>query len=228
VRDGEIDRLMLFEPPGHAKSTYASMLFPASYLGTYPDRHLLAASHTASLAASFGRIVRNLFGLPEWPFAARLSEDSQAADEWKTTAGGGYLAAGVGGAIAGRRADGGIIDDPIKSRSDADSEVKREAVWQWYKSDLRTRLKPGAFIILIQTRWHLDDLAGRLLPKDNDGRTGWVTSTEGERWYVVGRARCAECGSLNRRSMPGSEISTSMCLVTAASPRWPHGCGLPA
>jgi hypothetical protein len=98
----------------------------------------------------------------------------------------------VGGKVHGRRADGIIIDDPIGSRADADSKLTREAVWQWYKTDLRTRMKPGGFIILIQTRWHTDDLAGRLLPKTYDGRTGWVTSTEGEKWCVVNLPALAE------------------------------------
>jgi hypothetical protein len=192
VAAGGIQRLMLFEPPGHAKSTYASILYPGYYVGRNPDKQLIAASHTKDLAAQFGRKVRNLFGADEWPFAVQLAEDSQAADQWSTGKGGGYYAVGVVGKVHGRRADGIIIDDPIGSRADADSKLTREAVWQWYKTDLRTRMKPGGFIILIQTRWHTDDLAGRLLPKTYDGRTGWVTSTEGEKWCVVNLPALAE------------------------------------
>jgi hypothetical protein len=135
VEAGEIKRLMLFEPPGHAKS----VLLPGFYIGRNADKQLIAGSHTQDLAAGFGRKVRNLFGADEWPFEAQLAGDSPAADQWSTSKGGGYYAVGVGGAVHGRRADGIIIDDPTKSRADADSKVKREALWQWYKTDLRTR-----------------------------------------------------------------------------------------
>ena len=195
VERGEITRLMLFEPPGHAKSTYASHLFPAWYLGRNPDRSVIAASHTSQLATRFGRKVRNLFGSPDWPFEdVALAGDSRAADQWETTAGGEYFAAGVSGAIAGRRTDLGIIDDPIKGRKDADSITVRENLWEWYRADFHNRLKPNAAIILIQTRWHEDDLAGRILPENYDGRTGWVRGRDGERWFVVNLPAFAESG----------------------------------
>ncbi len=129
VADGRIRRLMITLPPGHAKSTYASILFPAWSVGRCPDRSLIAASHTAELATRFGRRVRNLVCTPEFqrifPDVA-LSGDSKAADRWDTTAGGEYFAAGVGGAVTGRRADLAIIDDPIKGRETAESETQRE------------------------------------------------------------------------------------------------------
>ncbi len=117
VERGEITRLMLFEPPGHAKSTYASHLFPGWYLGRNPERSVIAASHTAQLATRFGRKVRNLFASPDWPFEdVALAGDSRAADQWETTASGEYFAVGVGGAVTGRRADLAVIDDPLKGR----------------------------------------------------------------------------------------------------------------
>ena len=193
VERGEIARLMLFEPPGHAKSTYASHLFPGWYLGRNPKRSVIAASHTAQLATRFGRRVRNLYGSLDWPFpSVVLASDSQAADQWETTAGGEYFAVGVGGAVTGRRADLAIIDDPIKGRKDADSITVRESLWDWYRADFHNRLKPGATIILIQTRWHEDDLAGRILPADYAGSTGWVVGQEGERWFVVNLPALAE------------------------------------
>jgi predicted phage terminase large subunit-like protein len=170
------------------------VLYPRYFIGRNPQKQLIAASHTEDLASQFGRRVRNLFGAAEWPFQVELATDSQAAGQWSTVSGGGYYAVGVGGAVHGRRADGIIIDDPMKGRADADSKIKREAVWQWYKTDLRTRLKPLGFVILIMTRWHTDDLAGRLLPKNYNGATGWVTSTEGEQWYVVNLPALAEKG----------------------------------
>ncbi len=193
VDRGEIDRLMLFEPPGHAKSTYASHLFPGWHLGRNPTHSVIAASHTAQLAARFGRRVRNLFNSPDWPFPdISLASDSQAADQWETSRSGEYFAVGVGGAVTGHRADLAVIDDPIKGRQDADSITARENLWDWCRADLHNRLKPGAAIILSQTRWHEDDLAGRILPEDYDGRTGWVTGKDGEEWYVVNLPALAE------------------------------------
>ena len=193
VERGEITRLMLFEPPGHAKSTYASHLFPGWYLGRNPERSVIAASHTAQLATRFGRKVRNLFASPDWPFEdVALAGDSRAADQWETTASGEYFAVGVGGAVTGRRADLAVIDDPLKGRKDADSITVRENLWDWYRADFHNRLKPGAAIILIQTRWHEDDLAGRILPEDYDGRTDWIVGCDGERWYVVNLPALAE------------------------------------
>jgi predicted phage terminase large subunit-like protein len=105
-----------------------------------------------------------------------LAEDSQAKGRWHTTNGGVYVAVGVGGPITGRGAHLALIDDPIKNRQDADSEVIRESVWKWYTSTLRTRLMPGGAIVLVLTRWHEDDLAGRLLEAAKNG---------GEQWEVV-------------------------------------------
>ncbi len=195
VEKGKIKRLMLFEPPGHAKSTYASHLFPAWFLGRNPESRIIAASYTAQLATKFGRRVRNLFDLIEWPFPdVALAADSKAADQWETVQGGEYFAAGVGGGIAGRRADLAIIDDPIKGRKDADSITVRENLWEWYRADLHNRLTPNAAIILIQTRWHEDDLAGHILPEDYKGKTGWVVGRDGERWFVVNLPALAERG----------------------------------
>ena len=193
VERGEITRLMLFEPPGHAKSTYASHLFPGWYLGRNPTKSVIAASHTAQLSTRFGRRVRRLLDDPNWPFeGVALARDSKAADQWETTAGGEYFAVGVGGAVTGRRADLAVIDDPLKGRKDADSIITRENLWEWYRADFHNRLKPGAAIILIQTRWHEDDLAGRILPEDYDGETGWVVGRDGERWFAVNLPALAE------------------------------------
>lgn len=178
VERGEIQRLMLFLPPGSAKSTYASVLFPAWFLGRNPEKGVLAASHTTELAEKFGRRVRNIIAGEEFGevFKPRLAPDSQAAGRWALREGGEYYAAGVGSAILGYRADLGLIDDPIAGREQADSEREREKVWDWYKSDFYTRLKPGAAIVLIMQRWREDDLAGMLLADEKNG---------GEHWEVV-------------------------------------------
>lgn len=166
VARGENDRLMVFMPPGSAKSTYASDLFPAWYLAQAKDLNVIAASNTADLAQSFSRRVRGRVR----EHAATLGYDleREAEELWTTTTGGQYRAAGAGGVITGLRADLAIIDDPIKSREEADSQTRRDKVWDWYQDDLQTRLKPSAAVILVQTRWHEDDLAGRLLEHEPD------------------------------------------------------------
>jgi predicted phage terminase large subunit-like protein len=173
VTRGETDRLLVCMPPGAAKSTYASILFPCWYLGSNPDHCLIAASHTQELGEKWGRRVRNLINEHATILGVGLSQDSQAAGRWETDRDGEYFAAGVGGAIAGRRADLVVIDDPVRSREDADSELVREKTWDWYKSDLYTRLKPGGRIVLIQTRWHEADLAGMLLEEATRGGDQW-------------------------------------------------------
>ena len=180
---GKTDRLAVFMPPGAAKSTYSSILYAPWYYAQHPAHCVIAASHTAELAEKWGRRVRNLLAEHSLVLGVGLAPDSQAAGRWETNSGGEYFAAGVGGAISGRRADLVIIDDPIRSREDADSETVRDKTWDWYKSDLYTRLKPGGRIVLIQTRWHEDDLAGRLLADMQAG---------GDRWDVISLPALAE------------------------------------
>lgn len=166
VERGELDVLIVTMPPGSAKSTYSSVIFPAWYLGRHPERCVIAASHTVELAERFGRKVRNIVASENHQKAfpnCTLSADSKAAGRWDTSQGGEYFAAGVGGSVTGRRADLAIIDDPVKSREEADSETIREKQWAWWRDDMTTRLKPGAATVLIMTRWHEDDLAGRLI-----------------------------------------------------------------
>ncbi len=157
---------MVLMPPGSAKSTYASVLFPAWWFVQHPRSSVIAASHTADLAAHFGRQVRALVTEHSALLGYRLNADNRAASRWQTSAHGEYFATGVRGPITGRRADLAIIDDPIKSLLDAESAVQRERLWDWYRSDLTTRLKPRARVVLIMTRWHEDDLAGRLLAQE--------------------------------------------------------------
>lgn len=173
VERGDMRRLMIFMPPRHGKSELASKKFPAWYLGRNPSRQIIGASYNSDLATDFGREVRNIVNSPEYQqiFQTRLAQDSTAANRWNTSKKGAYVAAGVGTAITGRGAHLGIIDDPFKDREEADSENRREAVWKWYQSTFRTRLMPGGAILLIQTRWHDDDLAGRIL--NSGGADEW-------------------------------------------------------
>jgi predicted phage terminase large subunit-like protein len=150
-------------PPGSAKSTYGSNLFSPWYLAQEDAGSVIAASHSVSLAERFSRKVRNLVTEHAAELGYELAADSQAAGRWETTKGQEYYAAGVGTGIAGFRAALGIIDDPVASREVADSEVSRESIWSWYQDDFSNRLIPGARELIIMTRWHEDDLAGRLL-----------------------------------------------------------------
>lgn len=170
---GDIRRLMVFMPPGSAKSTYTSILFPAWYLAQEDSGNVIAASHSTELAERFGRKVRGLVGEHTLSLGYGLSADSQAAGRWGTTTGREYLAAGVGVGIAGFRSKLSIIDDPFRSRQDADSKLIRDRVWEWYNDDLDTRGVPGYRTALVMTRWHDDDLAGRLLARAASGGQPW-------------------------------------------------------
>lgn len=196
VASGEVSRLMLFLPPGSAKSTYASILFPPWFLAANPAASIIAASHTAELAERFGRRVRNLIAGHTLTLGLSLAADAHAAGRFETAAGGEYFAAGVGGAITGRRADLAIVDDPVRGREDADSPAIRDKIWDWFRSDLYSRLKPGARIVLIQTRWHEDDLAGRLLADATAG---------GDAWEVVNLPALAEAADPIGRA-PGEAL----------------------
>ena len=179
VESGEIVRQMIFTPPRHTKSELATRRFPAWYLGRRPDAQVISASYNSELASDFGREVRNLINTPVYAQifpGVGLSEDSQAANRWHLKSGGQYIAAGVGTAITGRGAHLIFVDDPIKDRQEAYSETVRQRIWDWYRSVLYTRLMPGGSIVLIQTRWHDDDLAGRLLAEAGEG---------GDQWEVV-------------------------------------------
>ena len=160
---GRWDRLMLLLPPGSAKSTYASLVFPPWFMANKPWAHVIAASHTASLARSFGRGVRALIQQHEGRLNLALDPNNRAAGRFGVVGGGSYFATGVRGPVTGRRADLLLIDDPVKSQAEADSGVARDHLWDWFRSDLVTRLKPGGRVVLVMTRWHPDDLGGRLL-----------------------------------------------------------------
>jgi len=175
VERGEIDRLMIFMPPRHGKSELASRRFPAWCLGRNPKLNVIAASYNSDLATDFGREVRNIVAGTEYKavFDTSLAQDNRAANRWNTHAAGAYVAAGVGTAVTGRGANILLIDDPLKDREEADSELRRQRVWDWYTSTAYTRLAPGGAVVLIQTRWHEDDLAGRLLEAQEVGGDKW-------------------------------------------------------
>ncbi len=164
-------------PPRHGKSELASIRFPAWFLGQYPKQQIIAASYNIDLARDFGRDVRDVVGSPEYAKifdGIGLVKDNKSADRWRTTNGGQYVAAGVGTGVTGKGADIFLVDDPVKDREEAESETRRATVWNWYTSTAYTRLMKGSGrIIVIQTRWHEDDLSGRLLTREAEGADQW-------------------------------------------------------
>ena len=175
---------MVFMPPRHGKSQVVSKKFPAWYLGRNPNNEIIITSYAADLAYDFSRMARNT--LRDWGhlWDVQLAADSSAVGRWGINEhAGALMAAGVGGPITGRGAHVAIIDDPLKNWEDALSETIRQKVWDWYLTTLRTRLAPGGAIVLVMTRWHEDDLAGRLLAEASIG---------GEKWEVISLAAEAE------------------------------------
>lgn len=193
---GSIPRLMVFMPPGSAKSTYGSVLFPPWFMGRNPQKNIITASYGQRLSMRFGKRCRNVVGSPAFRrvFGFGLASDSSAKDEWETDRGGEFTATSVDGSVTGRRGDLILVDDPVKGRKEADSDIVRDTAWQWWISDLRTRLKPGGAIVLIMTRWHEDDIAGRILPADYDGESGDIVGRDGETWHVLSLRAEAEPG----------------------------------
>jgi predicted phage terminase large subunit-like protein len=179
VADGKIKRLMLFFPPGAAKSFYGNVNFSAWWMGRNPKLPLLTSSFGQEVADKWGRRVKNVIrsdGHQRIFNKQKISRSSDSASRWALEDGGEYYAVGAGGAITSYRADLAIIDDPIKGREYADSVVFKKKLREWYKSDFWTRLKPNAAVVLIMTRWAEDDLAGFLLEQEQNG---------GEKWEVV-------------------------------------------
>ena len=155
-----------------------SKRFPAWFLGRNPTKQIISASYSGDLASGFGRDVRNVVDSARYraifPDIA-LAADSQAANRWHTEQGGIYVASGVGGTIGGRGADLFIIDDPIRGREEADSETIRNKLWEWYQSVVYTRqMFDDPRIIIMMTRWHEDDLVGRLLELEQRGGDVWT------------------------------------------------------
>ena len=189
------DNLLITMPPRHAKSTFGTVLFPSYFMARDPQRYVMSCSYNSQLATDFGRQVRTVVkektvhqAFPEFD----LSTESRAADVWRTEQNGAYFAVGVGGTTSGRPANLLIVDDPIKSREDAESMTQRNKTWNYYTSALSTRLQPSATTrpkqIIILTRWHPDDLAGRLIDSADWKEGRWthinfpaIKTTEGEK-----------------------------------------------
>jgi predicted phage terminase large subunit-like protein len=164
---GEFDRLALSAPPGSAKTTYVSHLFPPWYLSRNQEHLVLSGSHTQEFAErKIGRKVRNLIERHATTLGIELDPGSKSMADWALTSGGGYRAVGVGVAVAGERADLGIVEDPYAKWEEAQSTNVQENAWEWYEGDFVPRLKPNAKRVIIQTRFHELDLLGRVIERD--------------------------------------------------------------
>lgn len=196
VAAGQIKHLMIFMPPRHGKSMLTSQYFPAWFLGHNPEKRVIFTSYEAEFAASWGRKARNV--LTEYGpklFNIAVSSESSAASSWDIADhSGGMSTAGVGGPITGKGAHLLIIDDPVKNAEEAQSKTYRDKAAEWYKSTAYTRLEPGGAVIVIQTRWHEDDLSGRLLQEEPD------------KWTVISFPALAEEGDPLGRQ-PGEALS---------------------
>lgn len=184
VIEGRKRRVIINIAPRHTKSEFASIHLPAYFLGRYPDKKIIMASHTSELAVGFGRKVRGLVDRKDFQSifpGVHLSADSKAAGRWATSMGGEYFAIGVGGALAGKGADLCIIDDPHSEQDAIIGEYNPEVyqkVMEWYEGGPRQRLQPGGSIIIVMTRWSLRDLTGQLIKKE-------MNSSNGDKWDVI-------------------------------------------
>jgi len=178
---GEPRNLMVFEPPRHGKSETCSHWFPAWDLALEPSDHIILCSYEADVAARWGRATRRTV-LDNFQYiGAKILEDSKAANRWETTEKGGMVTAGVGGPITGRGGNVLILDDPIKNAEEASSDKMRDNLWDWWQTTFLTRCEPEAVIVVIMTRWHEDDLLGRLL-----------NSAEAKYWRTINFPAVAE------------------------------------
>ena len=167
IERGDKDRVCVNIPPRHGKSQLVSIFYPAWYLGRNPDKKVMMVSHTTDLAVDFGRKVRNIIASEAYRSifpTVKLSSDSKSAGRWSTNVGGEYYACGVGSALAGRGADLLLIDDPHSEQDVISGNFSVfEKAYEWYTFGARTRLMPGGRVAIIQTRWHMDDLTGRVV-----------------------------------------------------------------
>jgi len=195
---GEDVRIMFFMPPRHGKSDMTTQKFTSWVLGKSPDIPIIVSSYSDELATDFGQKTRDIMQSDEYKamFATKLRVDAKAKSKWLTDAGGGYTATGVGGAVTGRGFKIGIIDDPFKNREEADSPVIRDSRHKWYQSTFSTREEGNSMIIFILTRWHDDDLAGRVL---KDAAEAKKQGEAYETWDIIKHKAIATEDAPNRK-----------------------------
>lgn len=187
VESGKVPNLMLLLPPGSAKSTYADVVFVPWFMARKPRRNVILASYASDIAKKQGRRARQLIKSRSFEglMGIGIRDDQKAADEWALTNGSEYMSGGLLSGLTGNRAALGILDDPIRGREAAESQTIRDKTWDAYVDDFCSRLIPGAPQVMILTRWHQDDPAGRILPEDWDGESGRFEGRDGRVWHVI-------------------------------------------
>lgn len=192
VLKGESPRVMITMPPRHGKSESSTKKFPSWVLGKSPEFPIIVSTYSQDLSTKFGQGTRDIMNSQNYQavFDTRLREDTKAKASWMTSEGGGYEAVGVGGSITGKGFKIGIIDDPFKNDEEAESETMRENIWNWYITTFYTRQEGNAAIIIINTRWHDDDLSGRVIKQEKDARENG--EADFDTWEIINFTAIAE------------------------------------
>lgn len=187
VFNREVLNLMVFMPPGSAKSTYTSVTYPSYAMGKRPGSRFILGSYASGIAWKQSRRCRQIVGSSKYRgvFGTGLVAGNASVEEWALENGSEYMAGGILAGMTGNRATDLIIDDPVAGREEADSPTIRKKTREAYEDDLSTRLLPGGSTIIVQTRWHQDDLSGCILPKDWAGESGILRGRDGRDWLVV-------------------------------------------
>jgi hypothetical protein len=187
IDDGTIPNLMVLMPPGSAKSTYSDIVFVPWFMARKPRRNTILASYATEIAMKQGRRARQLVKSRSFQrlMDVGLVADNRAAHQWTLDNGSEFMAGGLLSGLTGNRGALGVLDDPIKGRKEAESETVRNSTWDAYIDDFCSRLIPGAPQVIIQTRWHEDDIAGRILPEGWDGESGVFRGRDGRVWHVI-------------------------------------------
>ncbi|MBC8642123.1 hypothetical protein IAG25_35550 [Caballeronia sp. EK] len=187
IENGAIPNLMVLMPPGSAKSTYTDVVFIPWFMARRSRRNVILASYATEIAEKQGRRARQLALSPSFQrlMDVGLVGDNRAAHQWTLSNGSEFMAGGLLSGLTGNRAHLGVIDDPIKGREQAESDTIRKKTWDAYIDDFCSRLIPGAPQVMMLTRWHQDDPAGRILPDGWDGESGVFQGRDGRTWHVV-------------------------------------------
>ena len=214
VIEGKKKRVIINIAPRMGKSEFSSYLFPAYFLGKYPQKKIIMGTHTAGLSEDFGRRIRNLIDTEEYREifpATVVADDQKAAGKWSTSVGGQYYAAGVGGALAGRGADLFVIDDPHSEQDvKTNSRLAFDTAWSWFQTGPLQRLMPGGAIIIIMTRWSLLDLTGKLIDYQ-------IKNPESIPWEIVELPAILNEGTENEKSLWPEQWPLSYLKATKAS-----------
>jgi len=214
VIEGKKKRVIINIAPRMGKSEFSSYLFPAYFLGKYPQKKIIMGTHTAGLSEDFGRRIRNLLDTEEYREifpATVVADDQKAAGKWSTSVGGQYYAAGVGGALAGRGADLFVIDDPHSEQDvKTNSRLAFDTAWSWFQTGPLQRLMPGGAIIIIMTRWSLLDLTGKLIDYQ-------IKNPESIPWEIVELPAILNEGTENEKSLWPEQWPLTSLKATKAS-----------